>query len=280
MHHRRQKADILRHFFTDTADTTKQLTVLVVIDHRNQAVTHFHAQRVFKLHISPGGFGRGRRFHGFCDAARRFDILLRLHLAATHKPQQTDYAGTQHEDARIFEQLPDHLLADVLVGCHARHDNTRRVRFLSHFGATTLRFIFANQTRIQVGVDSHLLTRHPVKHKARTHFGDTARTFGDNHKVDDHQDDKHHDPDGEVSANQEVAKGFHHPSRRRGTGMPFQQNNTRRGYVQRQAQQGRKQQNGGKGRKLQRALGKHGDQQHHNRQGNVKGKQQIKDKRR
>ena len=82
------------------------------------------------------------------------------------------------------------------------------------------------------GNDLHLIAlevyrvEHPVQHKARAHFGDTAGTFGDNHKVDDDEDDKHHDTDGEVTAHQEVTERFNHLSCRGGTRMPFHQDDT------------------------------------------------------
>ena len=37
----------------------------------------------------------------------------------------------------------------------------------------------------QVGVDRHLLARHRVEREARGHFGDAARALGDDHEVDD-----------------------------------------------------------------------------------------------
>ena len=154
---------------------------------------------------------------------------------------------------------------------------TVEVSFLSDFRTTLLRFIFPDDPGVQVGIDSHLFTRHPVQHEARANFRDTPGTLGDNHKVDDNENDKHHDTDGEVTADQEVAEGFNHLPCRRRAGMPVHQNDTGRGHVQRQAQQGGKQQNGRERGKLQGTLGEHRHQQHHNRQRNVKGKQQVED---
>ncbi len=155
---------------------------------------------------------------------------------------------------------------------------TVEVRLLGHFRTAFFRFIFGNKPGVQIGVDRHLLARHPVQHKTRTHFRDTPRTFGNNHKVDDYEDDKHHDTDGEITAHEEVTEGFHHLTRRRRAGMPFHQDDTRGGDVQRQAQQRGEQQDRWKRGELQRALGEHRHQQHHNGQRNVEGKKQVEDK--
>ena len=100
------------------------------------------------------------------------------------------------------------------------------VSFLGHIRTTTFCLIFPDKTGVKVGVDRHLFTRHPIQHKARTDFCDTPRTFGDNHKVDDNEDDEHHDTDGKVTANKEVTKGFNHPTRCGRAGMAFKQNDT------------------------------------------------------
>ena len=149
MHHRRQKADILRHLFTDAADTAQQLAVLGAVHHRDQAIADLHAQRVLQLHVGPRGFGIGWRVGRFHHrAAGGFRILLRLHLAAAHPPGQAEqragkqqkhevrhaghhakqakHAGAEQHDARVIEQLPHHLLADILIGADAGDDHARR----------------------------------------------------------------------------------------------------------------------------------------------------------
>ena len=363
--HRRQEAHILGEFFTNAADTAKQLTILLEIHHRDQAVPHFHPQRIFELYVVPGGFHR-------LGVLRHFDrrrLCFRLRFPATHppgKPQQrsgeqqeyqvwharhhTEQAqhrrGEQH-NARVAEELPHHLLAHVLIGTDASHNHARRggdhkrrdlrhqtvtngqqriafrrvahvhavlqhadeqaaddvnhhdqnardgvtahkltrtvhgaieICLLGHFGTAFFRFIFRDQPGIQVGVDGHLLARHPVEHEARAHFSDTPRPFSDNHEVDNHQNDEHHDTDGEVAAHQEVTEGFDHLARRRRAGVPFHQDDTRGGNVQRQAQQRGEQQDRWKRGELQRALGEHRHQQHHDGQRNVEGEKQVEDK--
>ncbi len=111
-----------------------------------------------------------------------------------------------------------------------------KVCFLRHFGTAFFRLIFTNDARVEIGVDSHLFTGHAVKHEARAHFSDTPGTLGDNHEVDDNEDDKHHDTHGEVAAHQEVTKRLDHFTCRRATGVPFHQDDTGGGDVQRQTQ--------------------------------------------
>ncbi|MOA02168.1 hypothetical protein D3C78_1216070 [compost metagenome] len=67
MYHRRQETHILSEFFTDTANTPEQFTVLLEINHRNQTIAHFHPERIFKLDVIPCCFnclGVFRHFDG------------------------------------------------------------------------------------------------------------------------------------------------------------------------------------------------------------------------
>ena len=82
VNHRRQEAHILSEFFTDTADTAKQLAILLKIHHRDQAIPHFHSQGIFQLHVVPrrlDGLSILRHFH-------RNRIRRRLGFTATHPP--------------------------------------------------------------------------------------------------------------------------------------------------------------------------------------------------
>ena len=75
-----------------------------------------------------------------------------------------------------------------------------------------------------------------------------------------------------------MTEGFDHLARRRRAGVPFHQDDTRGGNVQRQAQQRGEQQDRWKRGELQRALGEHRHQQHHDGQRNVEGEKQVEDK--
>ena len=195
--------------------------------------------------------------------------MANVHAVLHHADQQpADHVNHHNENAG------DGVAAHELTGAVHR---TVEVRFLRHFATARFRLLFADQASVQVGVDRHLFARHAVKHEARAHFRDTPCAFGDNHEVDHYQDNEHHDADGEVAADEEVAERLDHPSRRARAGVTFHQNDARRGDVQRQAQQRREEQNGREGGELQRALGEHRHQQHHNRERDIKGEQQIED---
>ena len=146
MHHRRQKAHLLRELLTNTADTAQQLAVLRAVHHRDQAVAHFHTQRIFQLHVAPGRFHCRRRLLRTRDRLLR--SRLRLHLTTAlppgqaqqrggkqqehqvrhprHQAQQPQHASAQHHHTRVAEQLGHHLLAHILIGADARDDNARR----------------------------------------------------------------------------------------------------------------------------------------------------------
>ncbi|MNS93219.1 hypothetical protein D3C72_1273770 [compost metagenome] len=314
MHHRRQEAHILSEFFTDTADAAQQLAVLLEINHRDQAIAHFHPEGIFQLDVVPGGFYRLVIFRHFdrCRFSCRFGVASTQPPGkpqqsgskqqenkvwhARDKAQQAQYRRREHQHVRVSEQLADHLLTDVFVGAYASHDHTRRgrdhqrrdlrhqtvtdrqqriafrrmahihamleythqqtaddvnhhdqdpgdgipaheftrtvhrtveVRFLSNIGTALFRFIFTNQPGVEIGVNRHLFARHPVEDKTGADFSDTARTFGDNHEVNDNEDNEHHDTNSKVATDEEVTKGLNHFTRRCTARMPFHQNDTR-----------------------------------------------------
>ena len=121
MHHRRQIAHLLGEFLANTADTPQQLAILLKIDHRNQPVTHFHAQRIFQLDIGPAGFrGLGILLHdGFVGGFRRLFFAPAQPPGQPeqrggkqqenqvrhprHQPQQPKYRGTQQHDLWVIE---------------------------------------------------------------------------------------------------------------------------------------------------------------------------------
>ncbi len=185
-------------------------------------------------------------------------------------PNQQAAHHVDHHDQNTGDGIPANELTRTI-------HRAVEIGFLGYVGTAFFRFIFANQPGVQIGVNCHLFARHPVQYETRAHFRDTARTFGDNHKVDDHEDDKHHDTDGEVTAHQEVAEGLDHLTCRRTAGMPVHQDDTGGGHVQRQAQQRGEQQNGRECGEIQGTLGEHRHQQHHDRERNVEGEKQVED---
>ena len=150
-------------------------------------------------------------------------------------------------------------------------------RFLRHFRAAAARFVFADQAGVQIGIDGHLFTRHGVQREAGTHFGDTAGTLGHHGKVDDGQDDKHHDTDRVVAADQEVAERLDHFTGRVGARMAFRQHHARGRHVQRQAQHGRHQQNGREGHEVERLDRVQRRQQHDDGQRDIETEENVED---
>ena len=100
--------------------------------------------------------------------------------------------------------------------------------FHRHFGAAALGILFADQAGVQVGVDRHLLAGHRVKGETGAHLGDTARTLGDDGKVDDGEDDEDDETDRVVAADQEVAERFDHLAGRGAARVAFRQHDAGR----------------------------------------------------
>ncbi|CAM5192314.1 hypothetical protein CDEF62S_05134 [Castellaniella defragrans] len=129
---------------------------------------------------------------------------------------------------------------------------------LPHFGPALARILLADQARIQIGVDRHLLARHRIQRETGAHFGDPARALGDHDEIDDHQDDEHYNPDRKISADQKVPEGLDDVSGRRRPPVPVEQHHSGRGHVQRQAKQRGEQQHRRKGGEVQRLAREHG----------------------
>jgi hypothetical protein len=87
---------------------------------------------------------------------------------------------------------------------------TVEICFLCDFGAAAACFVFTDQPCIQIGVNRHLFARHRIQSEARAHFSDTPCTLGDNHKVDYHQNRKHHDTHCVISSDQEMTERLNH----------------------------------------------------------------------
>jgi hypothetical protein len=62
------------------------------------------------------------------------------------------------------------------------------------------RLLLVDEAGIEVGVDCHLLARHPVEVEARRDLRDSPRALGDDHEVHDHQDREDDDADDEIAA--------------------------------------------------------------------------------
>ena len=78
--------------------------------------------------------------------------------------------------------------------------------FLQNFGAPCFRFVFVDETGIEVGIDRHLFAGHRVKGKTCSHFGDACRTFGDDDEVDNNDNREDDNTDDIIAANDKITK--------------------------------------------------------------------------
>ena len=156
----------------------------------------------------------------------------------------------------------------------------KEVGFVGNLRPASFGVFFANQAGVQVGVNRHLLAWHGVQGEACAHFGNPTGALGDHQKVDDGQDDEHHDTDGVIAADQEVGECLNHLAGSIRAVMPVEQDGPAGRHVQRQSQQGGHQQHGWKRRELQRLAGIQPDHQHDDRHGNIEGKENVQQHRR
>ena len=143
------------------------------------------------------------------------------------------------EDIDEEDQNPSHGIA--------AHKFTRaihraiKIRFLRNFCTALFGFFLGNDPRVHVRIDRHLFAGHRVQREARTDFRDAPGALGHHHKINDHEDRKHHQPDRVIAADHEFAEGANNLPRRVVPGMAMEQNHAGRGDVERKSEQGRDQ---------------------------------------
>ena len=115
------------------------------------------------------------------------------------------------------------------------------------FTAAGLGFVGGQQPGGEIGVDRHLLAGQCVEREAGGDFGDAPRALGDDHQIDDHQDQEDEDTDREIAADQEGAEGLDDLARGSAAFMPIEQHDPRRCHVEREPQQRGEQQDRGEG---------------------------------
>ena len=103
------------------------------------------------------------------------------------------------------------------------------------------------QTRIQVGVDRHLLSRQGIQRKARRNFGHAASALSNDDQIDNHQNGEDEKANDVIATNQERAKGLDDMPRRCRTIMTIDKHHAGRCDIQREAKDCREQQYGWKG---------------------------------
>ncbi len=227
-----------------------------------QLLRHLIADVLLARHAGDDDRDRGRqqqrrdlRGQAVADSKQRVD---RDGVAEAHVVhQRTDRDAAEDVDEQD-EDAGDGIASHELAGTVHR---TVEVSFRTHFAAAHPRLVLGDESGVEVGVDRHLLAGHGVEGETRRHFGDTAGTFGDDHEVDDRQDDEHHDADGIVAADDEMTEGLDHMPRRIRPGVAFAEHHTCRGDVECKAEQGRDEQDRRKDCEVERlADRKHRDQ--------------------
>ena len=92
-------------------------------------------------------------------------------------------------------------------------------------------FRIVDQTRIEIGVDTHLLARHGIKGKSCGHFRHPRCAFGDDDKINQHQHQKDDKADHEVAAHHKTSEGPYDISGRCGTFIPVEEYQTCGGHI-------------------------------------------------
>jgi hypothetical protein len=142
------------------------------------------------------------------------------------------------------------------------------------------RFLLVDEAGIEIGVDRHLLARHPVEVEARRDFRDASRTLGDDDEIHDHQDRENDDADDEVAAHDEIAERFDDMAGGGRALVAVRQNEPRRGEVEREPQHGGDEQHGGKGGEFERRLDEQGRHQNQHGERDGDGKREVEQQRR
>ncbi len=154
------------------------------------------------------------------DLGRFAEAQLMLHHADDEAAQDVD-----EEDHDPRHRIPFHEFRGTVHGAV-------EVGFLSHVLTTLLGLFLIDEAGVQIRVDGHLFAGHGIQGEACTHLGDPARTLGDHHEVDDHQDHEDDDADRVVAADHHVAEGLDHVASRRTAVVAFQQHHPGGGDVE------------------------------------------------
>src|ERR1019366_5343587 len=148
-------------------------------------------------------------------------------------------------------------------------------RFLLQLLAPALGLVLVDQARGQIAVDRHLLAGHGIQGEAGGDLGDPARTAGDDHEVDDHQDGKDDHPDDVVALHHQLAKGLDDVAGALGALMAVTQDQPGRGQIEAEPEEGGDQEHGWKGRELQGLLDHQGGHQDEDGAGDRKREQDV-----
>src|SRR5690606_26423037 len=167
---------------------------------RKQLIDHLLADVLFvgharHHHTGGGGDDQGRNLcnQAVTNGQQRIDFgrLTEGKTMLTHTNNQTaDDVDDHHQQPS--DGVAPYKLAGAIHG-------PIELGFLSDFLTAAASFVFTNEAGIEVGVDGHLLAGHGIQCEACAHFGDSPRTLGDHHKVDDDKDDEDDETDRQIT---------------------------------------------------------------------------------
>ena len=152
--------------------------------------------------------------------------------------QTADDIDQKNQDAG--DRIAFHKLARAVHG-------TIKCRLFFEGLAPLLGLLLIDKTHIEIGVDTHLLTRHAIEREARRHFRDTLGATGDDDILHHDQNQENDQADDIISAHNVGPNRRDHPPRIR-----IGQDEPGSGYIERQPKQGSDQQQRRKGRKFGR----------------------------
>ena len=145
-----------------------------------------------------------------------------------------------------------------------------KIRLARYFLAALPRLVLGDEPGIEVGVDRHLFAGHGIEGEPRGHFGNAALAFGDDHELDDDEDDKYDDADDDIALCDERSEHVHHMP-----GVGLGQDEPRRGDVERQPEQGDRKQKRREHRKIKRLPCIHGHEQNYEGKTEAEAEQNV-----
>ena len=154
-------------------------------------------------------------------------------------PDADDQAADQVDEQD--QHRGDRVAAHELAGAVHRAEE---IRLAADLLTPACRLFLVDEPGVEIGVDRHLLARHPVEHEARRDLGDAPGALGDDDEIDDDEDREDRDADRVIAADDKGAERFDDPPGGVGALIAVQQDDPRRRDVERQPQQRRHQEQG------------------------------------
>ena len=175
------------------------------------------------------------------------------------------------QDQDTGNGIPLHKFAGTVHG-------SVEVGLLGYFGTPDLGLLLSDETGIEIGVNGHLFPGHGIQGKACRNLGNTARTLGNYHKVDNHQNGEHDKTDHKVAAHNHIAEGLDNLTGRGATPVPVNQNHPGGGHIEGKPEQRGDKQHRRKGSEFRGLFRIDGYEQDQHGNGNVEGKEHVQKK--